>query len=97
MQAISGATVRPVNVAADGEILNRIWFTSCSKVIDQDSGEEFIAVATNDGRVFSIQVRGGGAQFVTDSAFTIMDHAAPIVTMAYDLRSKVLLLATGLG
>ena len=61
VQAVQGSSDRPVNVANEGEILNRIWFTGCAKVLDQDSGEEFIAVSTNDGRVFSIQVQGGGA------------------------------------
>lgn len=70
VQAVQGSTDRPVNVATEGEIANRIWFTGCAKVYDQDSGEDFIAVATNDGRIFSIQVQGGGAQFVTDTAYT---------------------------
>ena len=93
---MQGSTNRPVNVATEGEIANRIWFTSCAKVFDQDSGEEFIALSTNDGRVFSIQVQGGGAQFVTDNAYTTTS-AVPIVAMACDPRSKVLMLATGLG
>ena len=95
-QAIQSSTDRPVNVAKDGDILNRIWFTSAAKVVDQDSEEEFIAVATNDGRIFSIQVQGGGAQFVTDCAYTTA-QALPIVTLSADPRTKVLLAATGLG
>ena len=77
-------------------ISNRIWFTCSTKCYDVDSEQEFIALATNDGRIFSISVQGGGAQFVTDSAFT-MGVATPIVAMACDQRSKVLLAATGTG
>lgn len=77
-------------------MLNRIWFTCSARVVDPDSLEEFIAVATNDGRCFSIQVKGGGAQFVTDWAY-MLPEATAIVAIAYDPRSHVLLLATGMG
>ena len=77
-------------------IKNQIWFTCSARALDAESGQEFIAIATNDGRVYSITVEGGGAQFVTDSAFT-MSVTTPIVSMAMDVRSKILMLASGLG
>ena len=82
--AVQGSSGRPV-VGSDGAdpITNRIWFTCCTKCYDEDSEQEFIALATNDGRIFTITVQGGGAQFVTDSAFT-MGVATPIIAMACD-------------
>ena len=53
--AIQSATERPIIGGADS-VKNQIWFTCSVKAIDCDSGEEFIAVATNDGRVYSISV-----------------------------------------
>ena len=97
-QAIQGSSGRQVSGGGDREdpIANRIWFTCSAKCYDEDSQQEFIALATNDGRIFSITVQGGGAQFVTDCAFT-MGLATSIVAMACDQRSKVLLVATGTG
>ena len=31
------------------------WFTCASKAYDLDSGEEFIAVATSEGRIFKLK------------------------------------------
>lgn len=95
--AVQGSSGRPV-AGSDGvdPITNRIWFTCSTKCVDEESEEEFIALATNDGRIFSVTVQGGGAQFVTDCAFT-MGVATPIISMAFDQRSKVLLAATGTG
>ena len=64
--------------------------------MDEDSGQDYILLATNDGRIFSITVQGGGAQFVTDCAFT-MSLATPIMALVTDPRSKVLMIATGEG
>ena len=96
-QAIQSASGRPV-AGSDGAdpIANRVWFTCSTKAVDADSQQEFIALATNDGRIFSITVEGGGAQFVTDCAFA-MGLVTPIVAMAADPRSKVLLVGTGQG
>ena len=50
-----------MGVDAADPIQNRVWFTCCEKAYDKETEEEFIALATNDGRIFSIQVQGGGA------------------------------------
>ena len=40
---------------AEAATLNEVWFTCSSKAYDFDTNEEFIAVATNEGRIFKVK------------------------------------------
>ena len=41
---------------------NKFWFTCSTKAVGEN-GEDFIALATNDGRIYKIQVDRSGIQF----------------------------------
>lgn len=47
--------------SSDASALNDVWFTCSSKAYDFETQEEFLAVATNEGRIFRVEFRGGGA------------------------------------
>jgi len=72
------------------------WFTCSSLAYSTDSGEEFIAVATSDGKIFRVSVQGGGASFTKEQSFT-MGLTDAIMSMASDPKSKTLAVASGSG
>ena len=78
----------------DGSITDK-WFTCSSKAYDFDSGEEFIAVATNEGRIYKLKEQVPG-QFTKEIAFT-MGIISPITTMTSDSKSRHLLIGLGGG
>ena len=71
------------------------WFTCASKAYDFDSGEEFIAVATSEGRIYKLKEQVPG-QFTKEIAFT-MGIISPITTMISDAKSRHLLIGLGGG
>jgi hypothetical protein len=76
--------------------MNDVWFTCSEKAYDFQSGEEFIAVATNEGRFYRVKIGAGGAQFTQEVAFT-MGIISPITAIASDYKSHHLLIAQGSG
>ena len=59
-------------VAEDKQDLNNIiWFSSVSTAYSGTTGEEFLALATSDGRILRIDVEGGGANFTKEVGFTM--------------------------
>ena len=80
---------------AESAALNDIWFTCSSKAYDFDTSEEFIAVGTNEGRIFKVKESVPG-QFTKEVGFT-MGIINPIVTMASDAKSRHLLVGSGGG
>jgi len=78
------------------EELTDVWFTCSAKAYDHETGEEFIVVATNEGRFYRVKVGAGGAQFTKEVAFT-MGLITPITAMVADAKSKHLLIAQGNG
>jgi hypothetical protein len=73
-----------------------VWFTSCTLASYSDSGEQFIAVSTNEGRIFAVEVQSGGVSFNKDIGFTLGISDA-ILDLTYDPKTKYLGLATGTG
>ena len=80
---------------AEAAALSDVWFTCSSKAYDFDTSEEFIAVATNEGRIFKVKESVPG-QFSKDIGFT-MGIINPIVTMTSDVKSRHLLVGSGGG
>ena len=78
----------------EGQMADK-WFTCSSKAYDFDSGEEFIAVATNEGRIYKLKEQVPG-QFTKEIAFT-MGIISPITTMTSDAKSRHLLIGLGGG
>ena len=78
------------------DISYTIWFSCSSLAYSTDTGEEFIAVATSDGKIFRLSVQGGGASFTKEQSFT-MGITDAILSMASDPKSKTLAVASGSG
>ena len=59
------------------------------------TGEEFIILGSNNGRIHQVLVQGGGTQFVVDELFKPLDQ--PILALTSDAKTKVTLVATAKG
>ena len=53
------------------DLNNVIWFSSVSVAFSSTTGDEFLALATSDGRILRINVEGGGANFTKEVGFTM--------------------------
>ena len=73
-----------------------MWFSCASVSYSTDTGDEFLAVATNEGKIFRVEVQGSGANLSHSVAF-VMGLSNAIISMASDPKSKILCLCTGLG
>ena len=73
-----------------------VWFTCCCLAQFADSKEQFIAVATNDGHVFSVELLPGRKNFQQNEGFVVKNSEA-ILGMSFDLISQKFALATPSG
>jgi hypothetical protein len=75
--------------------MGEVWFTSAAKGFTQ-SGNEFIAVGTSDGRIYRITPENDGVNFSKTLAFTT-SISIPITGIVADSKSRTLGMINGRG
>lgn len=75
--------------------MGEVWFTSAAKGFTQ-SGVEFIAVGTSDGRIYSITPENDGVNFSKSIAFTT-SISIPITGIVADTNARTLAMINGRG